>query len=336
VKLSAPGKVILFGEYAVLSGYDAVVIAVDRYAHLHRKSETGDFKVVAENVGHYHPANEIYDLPFAEAIHQIQPDLQGCWLTETHEFSIESKKLGLGSSAAATVTMAAAALGFSVEDRSAVYRLAQHAHRQVQGLGSGADIAASVFGGALRYSWTERPNDLGASDNQALHTPFGSARIEHLPETQIPIHLVWSGHSARTTDLVNAVHRFAAQDTHTFQRCIEDINGATRMAIEGWSDEDRLPICAAIRAGHAAIEKLGSATGVPLITPAHHKIAQLVAEDGAMKSTGAGGGDLVWFMGKSPEKDRYIKKKLEAAGFPVFECRMAPGVSCIPTPLDKE
>ena len=62
VKLRAPGKVILFGEYAVLAGHKALVVAVDRYAQLESRKATG-FKVEAAPVGCYEPLKNLNELP---------------------------------------------------------------------------------------------------------------------------------------------------------------------------------------------------------------------------------------------------------------------------------
>lgn len=67
-------------------------------------------------------------------------------------FTRDGRKLGYGSSAAATVASVAgllAAAGYDpVSDRRVVQRLATAAHRSLQGtVGSGYDIATSVFGG---------------------------------------------------------------------------------------------------------------------------------------------------------------------------------------------
>ncbi|MFW6253121.1 MAG: mevalonate kinase, partial [bacterium] len=67
-------------------------------------------------------------------------------------FTSDGRKMGFGSSAAATVTGMAcilAAAGYDpTADRRVIHRLATAAHRSLQGkAGSGYDVAASVFGG---------------------------------------------------------------------------------------------------------------------------------------------------------------------------------------------
>jgi phosphomevalonate kinase len=65
------------------------------------------------------------------------------------------KQLGLGSSAAITVALTAALLaqgGRADMDRPGLLHLATVAHRQLQGGGSGSDVAAAVHGGIVAMS----------------------------------------------------------------------------------------------------------------------------------------------------------------------------------------
>ena len=135
LRVVAPGKMLLSGSYAVLEGAPALVCAVDRYAVAREASGDAASAEVAAAFG-------------AEAPPSV----------DVSALSRGGDKLGLGGSAAAVV----AALGYRFasrgEDlgrapvRDAIFRDARRAHARVQGGGSGVDIAASVYGGVLRYS----------------------------------------------------------------------------------------------------------------------------------------------------------------------------------------
>jgi phosphomevalonate kinase len=126
--IAAPGKLMIAGEYAVLDGAPAIVLAVDRGVrcdiavsdHLHIETPDGDDRFVRPplegHIGHYRfSAWNPTDLP---------------------------EKPGFGGSAAATVAACLAA-GRPAED-------AVEIHRAVQGGGSGADVLASIHGGMIR------------------------------------------------------------------------------------------------------------------------------------------------------------------------------------------
>lgn len=149
---TAPGKLILTGEYAVLDGAPALVIAVDRRVVARR--QPGDDRppsspfllAVARELAQRYGA----DSPGARAALEIAVD--------SSAFYADSQKLGLGSSAA--VTVAATALALVAQhrafDRAEVLAIALAAHANAQGAkgarGSGADIAAAVYGGVIAFT----------------------------------------------------------------------------------------------------------------------------------------------------------------------------------------
>ena len=65
--LRVPGKLILFGEYAVLEGHPALVCAIDRFVEV-RYSEAHHLRVEAPTIGIYEPTSARYELPFIEAV----------------------------------------------------------------------------------------------------------------------------------------------------------------------------------------------------------------------------------------------------------------------------
>ena len=136
MRVLAPGKLLLAGAYAVLDGAPALVVAVDRHAVADgsRRAESPTPEVLAA-------------LPADDA-----PDVDASPLREG------AHKLGLGSSAAMLVASIGVSYARAGRDlgrhdvRDAIFADARRAHAQVQGGGSGVDVAASVYGGALAYT----------------------------------------------------------------------------------------------------------------------------------------------------------------------------------------
>ncbi|MBI4052528.1 MAG: phosphomevalonate kinase [Candidatus Diapherotrites archaeon] len=188
VTVSAPGKLMLSGEWSVLeNGVPCIVLAVDsRVSATARESKA--FELHAPDVGLNRVKGTIAEntiswtgvldetqreailLPKA-AIETALKFLHGRGIA-VKPFSVETssaissvslpngekKKIGFGSSAAAVVAIVAAVLklhGVDVSSRSgkdSVYKLAALAHFLGQGkIGSGFDICASVFGNATVY-----------------------------------------------------------------------------------------------------------------------------------------------------------------------------------------
>lgn len=129
MSVSAPGKIMLLGDYAVLEGAPAVVAAVNRRA------------VGQVTAGARRPS------PVVAAVlaRAERPDLEV--EIDTSSFYDGEEKLGLGSSAAVAVVTAALATGAGDER---TLRIAVDGHRDANdGRGSGVDVAASFHGGVI-------------------------------------------------------------------------------------------------------------------------------------------------------------------------------------------
>ena len=140
----APGKAMLIGEYAVLEGEPAVVAAVSVYARavLGGGSPSSPFIEAAIRETHV----ELLEL--SRSI--LGPSVPH---VDTSAFVQGGRKLGVGSSAAATVAAVGALLhaaGLDLSDekiRARAYAAAKRAHDSEQGTaGSGADLWAAVHG----------------------------------------------------------------------------------------------------------------------------------------------------------------------------------------------
>ena len=155
VTASAPGSLMLFGEHAVLHGRLALVCAVDRRLRV-RATRRADRRVLVESaLGHAESELDALALPppfrFIEAcLRRALPALDcGLELRVDSEFPAT---VGLGSSAAVTVaTLAALAALAPPGDATPLHAAARDAIRAVQGIGSGADAAASALGGIVAF-----------------------------------------------------------------------------------------------------------------------------------------------------------------------------------------
>lgn len=157
VKASAPASLMLMGEYAVLHGHLALVCAVDkRMTVIMSFREDNIINIESTALGTY--STTIEDLsvvkPFQfvlTVLKQYQTELKcGLDILITANFSTT---IGFGSSSAVTVAtlkaltalldISLSPLELLVEGRAIV--------QAVQGRGSGADIAAAVYGGIVGY-----------------------------------------------------------------------------------------------------------------------------------------------------------------------------------------
>lgn len=298
---TAPGKLILAGEYAVLDGAPALVVAVNRrVAATRRRGPRGSspfLLAVADELASRLGA----DHPSARAALEIGVD--------SAAFYDGGSKLGLGSSAAVTVAATALALAadqatIPVIDRALVLAISGAAHARAQGprgaRGSGADIAAAVHGGVIAYqratpdrvAW---PSD-AAKQQRAFEDGVGTADRLTWPAglTLLPF---FTGASADTPSLVAAVGRARELRRAEVDAAMAAIDKAARAACQACAmrapEIARSALIAALTLGGQAMDRLAAATGLPLVpacvTAARAALARL---GGTVKTTGAGGGDI--------------------------------------------
>jgi mevalonate kinase len=190
IRVSAPGSIMVMGEHAVLFGHRALACAVDRFMHLHLvrredrqvrvRSALGTVSGTLDQL----PRDE--NLSFVLATIRLFADRLpgGFELDIRSEFS---HTVGLGSSAAVTAALVAALLACCDESTAPeyVFDRALAVIHQVQGRGSGTDLAASVHGGLIGYTVAPR-------------------RIDRLPGLP-PISLYYAGYKTRTPEVLARV-----------------------------------------------------------------------------------------------------------------------------------
>jgi mevalonate kinase len=143
---SAPGKVILFGEHAVVYGRHAVVTAINRrcYADVKKSSEIRIRSSIATTELDFdkHPY-----VSFAIKRFMSFSPISGVEIKIRSKIPVSS---GLGSSAAVTVSVLKALdaefeAGLTNED---IYEIARKVELDVQGRASGTDPFISTYGGS--------------------------------------------------------------------------------------------------------------------------------------------------------------------------------------------
>jgi mevalonate kinase len=207
--------------------------------------------------------------------------------------------LGLGSSSA---TVAACLFGLSTlldidVEPFDLFELGVQAIQQVQSLGSGADLAAAIFGGTLYYINDPADRDI---------IPFDLKNL--------PLLVVYSGEKAKTVSYVKEVAKLKDRWDDPISQIIETMlllveNGRTCLQNQNWPDFGQL-----MNIQHGLLNALD------VDTPALSNIVFSARAAGAYgaKLSGAGGGDCAIIL-VDPAQKESIAAKLRTAGHQVLD-----------------
>jgi len=304
--VTAPGKLVLLGEYAVLEGFPAIVAAVNRRA-------SGQF------VPGRSPESPLVDVAVRAAKEALGPNRsalpRGSVLVDTARFSPGGTKLGIGSSAATAAVTVGAVLemaGLAVADSTdLIFDLASAAHREAQGgLGSGADVAAAVYGGVLHYT-------------RAAHGPASIRRLPPLAGVEMVVFS--TGTPSSTVDCLQAVAAFAARSPETHRQLLPPIAEAVTRFEAALFAREAAELFAAVSAAHVGMEMLGQAAGVPIVTPVLAHAAVVASEvGGAAKPSGAGGGDVGIAFLPDPEAADEFRARARHLGLDILDLFVDP------------
>jgi phosphomevalonate kinase len=319
--LSAPGKVVVAGEYAVLDGCPAIVAAVSARAFV-RWARRPDRLASGADGSRGTPAlppELVLTRSLAEERLGPLPDVT--LELDTQALRQGDKKYGLGSSAAA-----AAATAFAVLDahgqadapgsRALALELAFAGHRAIAPKGSGVDVAAACLGGWSRFR--------REGERIAEASPIA------FPAALEPV-LLWTGSPARTSELVAQVEALRDRDPSAHRAAIDRIASCAR-AFAAALPNDPAAALAALDAHGEAMAALGRDAGAPIVTPALAEAAALArAVGGAAKPSGAGGGDIAIALVPGPDAAAELRARaLRASLLPLDAALGVEGVRVEP------
>jgi phosphomevalonate kinase len=336
--LSAPGKLFVAGEYAVLWGGAAWVAAVgprsrawvqrrdDREVHLvlpelrlwgqatawgarWAQAPPPELQVVARVV------DEVLRLAGRQVLGfelTLEPGLP----------SPDGRKLGMGGSARAAV-LAAEAVRYVLELSADALKLALLGHARAQGMGgSGADVAACFVGGCIRYRRFDVAALAAASDAGRLSAVLAAApAVDALRfSTGLPLAYAYSGHSAHTPTLIAQVE--ARLDKATRAKFVQRSDALGYRLEDALLREDFPRVQEVVPQLQALLGELGA----PQPEATSRLIALCASVGSVAKSSGAGGGDGCLVISPSPPARAEALAALTARGFHAFPVALEPGL----------
>jgi mevalonate kinase len=262
VTASAPGKVILFGEHAVVYGEPAIAGAINKriYVSVERRDDQ------EINISSAHDLRDGF--PYVKEAVELSFEFLGA--RSGLDINIDSEfppASGLGSSAAVSVaTVLAITSLFGREiDKKDIARLGHQVEKRVQGAASITDASVTTLGGII----------------------FIKPRLEVVEEIEggaIPLVVGYTGRGSSTKELVSQVRGLKEGNPEILDTIIHTIGRITlkaKRALEEGEDLGEL-----MNINHGLLEALG--VGTERLSSYVH--AARGAGAAGAKITGAGGG----------------------------------------------
>ena len=308
IHASAPGKIVLWGEYAVLAGAPAGVMALSSRATI-RMAASPDARWYFDSEGFAAepascPSDQLPNSPQSAFVRLILAhwgyrSLAECSAplevtTDSSAFFVANQKLGLGSSAAVcTATYRALC---QLTQRTPDLNEAMAIHRYWQdGKGSGLDVASAWHGGLIHFQQGEATPAVWPAD--------------------LYWQVVWSGKSAKTTDHITHFDQWRDQADNT---------PLDHLAVLCNEVCEQGPNLSLLTEYSQTLKALDDVAILNIFTHEHARLGKLAAASGALyKPCGAGGGDIGIAFSEDPHAIAVFRQQAAANGFLPLDLEMA-------------
>ncbi|MFA5763439.1 MAG: phosphomevalonate kinase [archaeon] len=350
MKIFAPGKTMLSGEWSVLEdGIPCVVIAIDQKVSV-EINPADKITLVANGTNFNSNAqfnNNVLKLVgnddsknffslVAKAIEVTLNYLISSGI-DVKNFSIttdssdtvvtlsdgKKAKVGFGSSAAIVVATIAAILAFhgqeinSLEVKEKIFKLGCITHYSAQGkIGSSYDVAASTYGGVLVYQkpdmkWLMNELEQKVDIKTILETSWPLFKAEPLSlPKDFLLSVGFVGYSASTKELVLRLNEFKTKDSTEFYRIINEIKIVTEKLIDALKTNNNEEIKNLLKQNRVLLKEFSDKSNNNLETKELAKLSNLADEAGAVGKFSGAGGGD---CGIAISFDKATKNKVETS-----------------------
>ncbi len=289
----APGSLMLCGEHAVLHNKRAIVIAIDKKVTVTLTPRSDNIVKIQSVLGTLEIALQDITVqkPFTFILAAILYFKEV--LPTGFDISVDSEfkdTLGLGSSAAVTVATVFVLQEFiaSIEDKEKksanntrdtlriLFEIAREIIRRVQGVGSGADVAACVYGSIVVYQ---------------QNAPYILKKIDK----GLPLVVIYSGFKTPTSQVIQKVENLRQQYPVILEALFEAMDKSIPDIILAIEAEDWVKLGELLRIQQGLMNAIG--VGTERIDEIIEILSQDIGISGA-KISGSGLGDCVIAIGK--------------------------------------
>lgn len=334
---TAPGKLMLVGEYAVLDGAPAIVAACGVRARANVIAIAGhesQFFDAASGQAFFFAIDDQAGLQWIDSGPGSNGTILEAVIAACLEHSLlfsdgpafrvsmntdeffrqrdqEWTKLGLGSSSAVLVALVGALCAeLKVKMTTAqLLKVCYGAHRRFQGgAGSGADIASAVYGRVVQIRPTADAPEVICGD-----WPGG---LQALP--------VWSGQSASTPELLKRFESFRNDNPDDYRHHRGRLKALAEQSCAAWSEQSIIDILNSISSYDDALRALDADGLIGIDTDSHKQLREIAEGHGAVyKISGAGGGDFGIALSDSERVLDELREEYQKQKFLLLESRFA-------------
>jgi len=319
VVASAPGKVTLFGEHAVVYGHPALVVAIERRVYAFAESrEDNVIKISAKDlrvpgiVISYIGSEVVLETDYGVVLPAIAYinkaiELTSKYLGSRKGVNIEIKSempvgAGLGTSAAVAISTIAAyavANGHSL-DKEEIARIGWEVEKEVQGIASPMDTSITSLGGYLRIKYGK-----GTVERARLNVG-----------TELPLIIGYVEREAKTKDMVAMVRERLQRYPDIYGDIMKLIGQVVSRAEGSLLSGDLSELGFLMNLNHSLLDALG------VSTRRLNELVNVARDSGAYgaKLTGAGGGGCV--IALVPEKGEVVETAMRLHGSMVMRTKL--------------
>ena len=304
-KASAPGSIMLLGEHAVLRYNEAIVCAIDQRISVTVEPQN-NMQLIINSEGFQELITTIdniriqspYEYVLAALLYFKQQLTTGLKIKIISSFSAA---IGFGSSAAVTVAMVAVIekyLYLSLTKQE-IFNIAKQIMLNVQGNGSGADLAASVYGGVIHYT----------------NEPFAVAALPIIDN----ITAVYSGAKLATKKVLDIVEQENAKVPKLYDNIFQGITLCVQQAIVAIKNKDWTMLGKLFSIHQGFMASLGVSSFIL------EELIWQLKEAGCLgaKISGSGLGDCVIGLGQLSENYFPINNRQDKLGVKQFPIKVA-------------
>jgi len=327
VKVSAPGKVFISGEYLALDGSLATILSTKQRAKIIIEDSNNVFNVLyslplgksfAFNVNNDFTVDWIDDDPeemgsfIEQAIieTQIKPT-KVKFVIDTTSFYFKNKKIGIGSSAAISSALINSINKYFDKGYSQkkIIDTSISLHKATQdSLGSGLDVIAS------------------SADSGLIECDLNTASKKSWTILEWPQELIIKGvitnKESRTKDMIEKYFEGRKHNNNFFKELQFEANLLLENLSSSWKDQDTRSILELMEEHNTLMQELNEKYDLGIYTDEHQHLGSLASESGLFyKPSGSGGGDLGFILSDSEIKLKKLLKKIRSKNIGTIDLR---------------